>query len=1001
VTNRFLLILLLLAGVVTLKMPADAQVFVSSHTNIKNGLIVPTCQTLIEDSTTSILYPDAAVQCTVHQNGVAIQTLPVCFGNPNAVCTATLGSEIEGGDYQATATHGLVMQGAINGCIQNGVVVSCVSDPLGYGVNPLPPTRQFADSGQVSFTNTQLFWLVPVNGNNDILVATTAETEFRTAQVVPFQLHAKAKDTRLFTLNGNQNANWTFTGTGGTTSPAAPTQGTSITFVAPSTVPVQKVDTLTACKVDTSHGTDCNSAQIIVEVLGVSIPPGNPDVIPPDSNPTELLGGETFQYKATVTQGATTINSPVTWSKVDNSGLNLITIDSSTGQVTVQPQSVFQGGDFFVDIQATSTIDPAVAFSAPFGIHIPTATVQMTTTPALGLNDLPPGPNNPLPTFLATSGRVFAFGATVSGPINPQNRVITSWNQDFIPILPALAAPGNFIGDPNPNANGYKISNSPPSATVSTTIKACIGGHADPNSPTLALTDATCAEYQLLLAPPVFPTSRPPRLNSGESTPFTITGTGFGTAPILAFSDPTVTLTIGSISGPDANGVTTVTGTMTAAPIAVSTSIPLTITSSLPPPSTPVNQNVVVLAVSTIPAVTPANPTLIISQSQQFTPTLGCQTFGGKSCTLPQTSTCSLVSGPGTMSSSCLYTAPASLTAQTQVQAKACFTFGNVCQTFSINLAPVTVAVSPSSVPLAEGQSQQFQASVTNVPNNNQATTWSISPAIGSISATGLYTAPSAVTANQAVVVKACSSIALGNCGTSTVNLLAPDFTLSVSPNALNTGLGFMQNTTVSVTPIAGFTGNVMLTATVPPNGMSASFSPAIISGSGSSVVVFPVTSSTPGGIYTVTITGTSGGLVHSAQVAVTVVIESITVTASGPQTAAPGATVTFSFLVTNNGFFTVGDEINVTGIPPGSTAIPTPITGGSSSTVTVEFTTATTLAPGTYPITLTASSGSLTASATTSLTIPAPPPPPPHNPPPPCGGPRQPPCGLGKIAPQ
>lgn len=141
-TNRFLLTLLLLVGAVATTLPADAQVFVSSHTNIKNGLVVPTCQTVMEDSVTQAFYPKASVICTVHQNGIAIQTLPECFGNPSAICTATLGSEIDGGDYQTTATHGLVMQLSANPCIQNGILISCLSDPFSYGTpqGPTPPS---------------------------------------------------------------------------------------------------------------------------------------------------------------------------------------------------------------------------------------------------------------------------------------------------------------------------------------------------------------------------------------------------------------------------------------------------------------------------------------------------------------------------------------------------------------------------------------------------------------------------------------------------------------------------------------------------------------------------------------------------------------------------------------------------------------------------------------------------------------------------------------------
>lgn len=231
--------------------------------------------------------------------------------------------------------------------------------------------------------------------------------------------------------------------------------------------------------------------------------------------------------------------------------------------------------------------------------------------------------------------------------------------------------------------------------------------------------------------------------------------------------------------------------------------------------------------------------------------------------------------------------------------------------------------------------------------------------------------------------MKACSSIAPGNCANSTVNLIPPDFALSVSPSTGNTGLALQQGFTVSVNSIGAFAGAVTLSATLPSGiGMTSEFSPATITGSGTSVVQLFVSTSTPGGDYPITITGTSGGLVHTAQITVTVLVESLTVTASPAQTAAAGTTVTFTFTVTNNNFF-AQDGFNITGIPPGSTTVP--IVWAGSGTATLTFTTPTTLSPGTYPITFTATGGSLTASATTSLTIPIPPPPPPPDPSP-CG---------------
>lgn len=196
-TNRVLPALVLLACAVLLTSSANAQVIVSSHTNIDNQRrIVPICQTLMQDTTTKALYPNASVVCTVNQNG-AIQTLPECFGNPsnpNAVCSVATATVVEGGNYQTTGRHGLVMQLAPDGCIQNGVLFNCLTDPLGYGLPlgfPVPPSRQFTDGGQVVPAGVQSFWsLVP---NNDVLIGTTAEPLFEPPRSFPSYRMSKPK----------------------------------------------------------------------------------------------------------------------------------------------------------------------------------------------------------------------------------------------------------------------------------------------------------------------------------------------------------------------------------------------------------------------------------------------------------------------------------------------------------------------------------------------------------------------------------------------------------------------------------------------------------------------------------------------------------------------------------------------------------------------------------------------------------------------------------------
>ena len=106
--------------------------------------------------------------------------------------------------------------------------------------------------------------------------------------------------------------------------------------------------------------------------------------------------------------------------------------------------------------------------------------------------------------------------------------------------------------------------------------------------------------------------------------------------------------------------------------------------------------------------------------------------------------------------------------------------------TFANNGNPfdgITVSVSPATATLFAAQTQQFTAAVTN--SANSAVTWTITPAgVGSISSTGLYTAPSSISAAQTVTVTASSQADNSKSGSATVALAV---TKSAQTIAFNT----------------------------------------------------------------------------------------------------------------------------------------------------------------------------------------------------------------------
>jgi hypothetical protein len=97
------------------------------------------------------------------------------------------------------------------------------------------------------------------------------------------------------------------------------------------------------------------------------------------------------------------------------------------------------------------------------------------------------------------------------------------------------------------------------------------------------------------------------------------------------------------------------------------------------------------------------------------------------------------------------------------------------------------------------------------------------------------------------------------------------DFSLAATPGSQSVMAGHAARYTVSVGGTGGFGGTVSLSASGLPSGASASFSPASITGSGSSTVTVTTAGSTPVATSNLTIRGASGSLSHSAAVSLKV----------------------------------------------------------------------------------------------------------------------------------
>src|SRR5215467_2657045 len=197
-----------------------------------------------------------------------------------------------------------------------------------------------------------------------------------------------------------------------------------------------------------------------------------------------------------------------------------------------------------------------------------------------------------------------------------------------------------------------------------------------------------------------------------------------------------------------------------------------------------------------------------------------------------------------------------------------------------------------------------------------------------------------------------------------------PDFFVTGSPTSQTITAGGGASYTATVTAIAGFSGVVAFSARGLPSGASATFSPTSVTGSGSSTMSVTTSTSTPTGAYPLTITGTSGTLVHSTTVNLLVNRDFTISLSPTSNTVLRGSFATYTVIINPVNGFTGTVNLSVSGLDSRETATfnPTAVTGSGFSSLRV--TTAKQAAKGTRTFTITGVSGSLSHSATARLTI-------------------------------
>lgn len=170
-------------------------------------------------------------------------------------------------------------------------------------------------------------------------------------------------------------------------------------------------------------------------------------------------------------------------------------------------------------------------------------------------------------------------------------------------------------------------------------------------------------------------------------------------------------------------------------------------------------------------------------------------------------------------------------------------------------IAPLSVSVTPTSASLAAGKTVQLAATVAG--SNVKTVTWAIASGPGTVSATGLYTAPFTVTNGQTVVVKATSTIDTANPGVTTVATVQPSpvfgqatITLTAAPDSVTIS-GIVTLEGISDPAFTNVTTNPVTFVLTPAGGGAATTVMQTLGLGGSFSI-----SSLPAANYTVTIEG-------------------------------------------------------------------------------------------------------------------------------------------------
>jgi uncharacterized membrane protein len=219
---------------------------------------------------------------------------------------------------------------------------------------------------------------------------------------------------------------------------------------------------------------------------------------------------------------------------------------------------------------------------------------------------------------------------------------------------------------------------------------------------------------------------------------------------------------------------------------------------------------------------------------------------------------------------------------------------GSLSHTFFVNVDVIgpdfSISANPQFLIIRSGGSAQSTISLSSVLRFNgtitlSASSYGVTASLNRTSVTVNSTTPAAATLTVSVPRGTPSGFYYiyvnGVSGNLThtayifVNVVAPDFSISASPQSLTLRVGGSAESTISLSSILHFNGTITLT-TSSSYGLTASLDKYSVSLNSTSTAAATLTvtapSNTPAGFYSVYVNGVSGNLTHSAYVFVNVV---------------------------------------------------------------------------------------------------------------------------------